>query len=81
MRGVCDGEGRVEKVKSGLVDADVDEREVGAVWLGESSMEIGLLEGRPTSEVGMTRGERRGRLCAWMDSSLIFLSESITKLY
>jgi len=44
-------------------------------------MEIGLLEGRPTSEVGMTRGERRGRLCAWMDSSLIFLSESITKLY
>jgi len=36
VRGVCDGEGGVEKVKSGLVDADVDEREVGGVWLGES---------------------------------------------
>jgi hypothetical protein len=46
-------------------------------------MEIGLLEGCLTGELGMTRGERRGRLCAWsriLDSSLIFLSESITKL-
>ena len=36
--GVCDEEDSdiVEKVNSGLADADVDEREVGGVWLGES---------------------------------------------
>jgi hypothetical protein len=35
VRGVCDGEDivTVEKVNSGLVDDDVDEREVGGVWL------------------------------------------------
>ena len=43
-------------------------------------MEIGLLEGYPTSEPMVTRGERRGHLHAWVASSLIFLSESITKL-
>ena len=36
VRGVCVGDDVVEKVKSGLVDADVDEREVGGVRLGES---------------------------------------------
>ena len=62
MRGVCDREGVVEKVKDGLVDADV-----------------GLLEGYPASEPVMTRGERRGRLRAWV-ASLVFLSESIDRL-
>jgi hypothetical protein len=36
VRGVCDGEDIVKKAKSGLVDDDVDERDVGRVWLGES---------------------------------------------
>jgi hypothetical protein len=33
--GVCDGEDIVEKANS-EVDADIDEREVGRVWLGDS---------------------------------------------
>lgn len=73
VRGVCDGEG-IEKGESDfkLVDAEVDEREVG-VCMGESRMEIGL--------VGMMREGRRGRLwepCAGLDSFLIFLPRSIT---
>lgn len=36
VRGVCDREGIAEKVKNGLLDADVDEREVDGVCLGES---------------------------------------------
>jgi len=36
VRGVCDQEGVAEKVKNGLLDADVDEREVDGVCLGES---------------------------------------------
>jgi hypothetical protein len=35
MRGLCGEEDKVEKLKSG-VDAEVNEREVGGVWLGES---------------------------------------------
>ena len=71
--GVCDGEPeRIEKGESGLVDPDVDEREVG-VCLGESSKEIGL--------VGIMREVRRGLLwkptCTGLDSSLIFFPRSI----
>jgi len=38
VSGVRDGEDIMdsEKVNSGLVDVDVDEREVGRVWHGES---------------------------------------------
>lgn len=43
-------------------------------------MEMGLPEGYLMGELGMTRGERRGLLCAWVGSFLIFLSKSITKL-
>jgi hypothetical protein len=74
VRGVSDASGEgIEKGESGfkLVDADVDEREV-EVCPGESRMEIGI--------VGMMREGRRGRLwklCAGLDSSLIFLPRSI----
>ena len=34
--GVCDGDDIAEKVNSGLVDAEIDEREVGRVWLRDS---------------------------------------------
>ena len=36
MRGVCDQEGVAEKVKNGLLDTDIDKREVDGVCLGES---------------------------------------------
>lgn len=36
VRGLNDGEDIVKGEKSGLVDAEVDEREVGGVCLGES---------------------------------------------
>ena len=85
VRGLCDGEGILEKGKSGMFNDEVDEKEVdekeaGGVLLGESRIKIGLEEWYPTGELGMTRGERRGLLCAWMGSSLIFLSEPNAKL-
>ena len=80
VRGLCDGEDMLEKVKSWLFDDEVDEREAGGVLLGESRIKIGLCERCPTGELGMTRGERRGLLCVWLGSCLIILSEPIAKL-
>ena len=74
VMGLCDG----EDMKSESIDAD--EREVGGVCLGESWIEIGLLEWYPTVELGMMRGERQGHLCVWMDSPLSPPSKSISRI-